>query len=333
MLKPGTILKGKYLICEELAHSRMSDVYAAQSEGKNYVVKVHHHPEGVAVIEPEVLKKAVHQGIPDFVDVFSDAEGYVLVMSRIEGVTLEQIFQEMGRQPEALVMDWGRQLCEILDYLHTCIKPVIHCDVNPANILMKPDGGLVLIDFGIAETAGTKYTGYGTVGYAAPEQYIAQSTVDVRTDIFGWGMTMFVLLTGSKTFDAKLLTSVCTNEFAGIITKCVQTSPEMRYCSCAELMSDLVLCGTKHHGLLHKLFARKSHAAQPVSSVHPPIPSEQCVKPEKRVTEKLLYDSNVRIAVIEPETKFRVIESLSYKSSTETIPFGASDDTVYMDSS
>ena len=73
------------------------------------------------------------------------------------------------------VIKWAKQLCEVLSYLHSRKPPIIYRDMKPSNIMLKPDGKVMLIDFGIArefkDTGVADTTCLGTQGYAAPEQY------------------------------------------------------------------------------------------------------------------------------------------------------------------
>ncbi len=148
-----------------------------------------------------LLSGLKHPSVPHIYQSFSDREGWYVVMDFIEGTTLEKYLESM--QGERLqigeVLDIGLQICVVLDYLHTSQSPVIFRDLKPANIMLKPDGRIALIDFGIAryfKPGKAKDTmPFGTPGYAAPEQYGRAQTTS-RADIYSFGVILHQLLTG-----------------------------------------------------------------------------------------------------------------------------------------
>jgi ankyrin repeat protein len=150
--------------------------------------------------EAKMLIGLRHPALPRISDFFSQGEErWYLAMDYIEGETLEAIAQRRGPVPEAEVLDWARQLCEVLDYLHNQEPPVIFRDLKPANIMLTPKGEIKLIDFGIARhfksEQGRDTTVYGSIGFSAPEQY-GEGQTDPRSDIYGLGATLHYLLTG-----------------------------------------------------------------------------------------------------------------------------------------
>ena len=102
---------------------------------------------------------------------------------------------------------WAMQLCDALSYLHSQNPPIIYRDMKPANVMLKPEGNIKIIDFGIAreykEQNLADTTVLGTKGYAPPEQYSGQT--DPRSDIFALGMTMHHLLTGMDPRSGRLM--------------------------------------------------------------------------------------------------------------------------------
>ncbi|MDQ7030538.1 MAG: protein kinase [Ardenticatenia bacterium] len=94
-------------------------------------------------------------------------------------------------------MDWGIQLCDVLEYLHNHTPPIVFRDLKPSNIMLRPDGRLVLVDFGIAKhfQSAERATMVGTEGYAPPEQYEGIATPKV--DIYALGATLHHLLTNT----------------------------------------------------------------------------------------------------------------------------------------
>lgn len=219
--------------------------------------------------EPYMMQKLNHPAIPKVVDIIEDEDSIFIVRDYIEGETLETIVRMYGAQPADKVIEWGKQMCSALSYLHLQNPPLIYRDMKPANVILKPDGTIKFIDFGIMRAYKPNQSSdtccLGTKGYAAPEQFGGSQT-DARTDIFGLGMTMFRLVTGinptEPPYEIKPICLVNPNLSKGleyIISKCTQPNPAERYQSCDELMADLnnYLGLPKPKGIFGKLFGKK----------------------------------------------------------------------------
>lgn len=141
-------------------------------------------------------------------DVLEYKDIFLIVMDYIEGRPLSLTLQEQGAQSQEVVVAWAKQLCDVLEYLHSRKPPIIYRDMKPANIMLRPDGRVMLIDFGTAREYKEEHVEdticLGTVGYAAPEQFGGNGQTDARTDIFCLGRTLYHLLTGHKPMYATL---------------------------------------------------------------------------------------------------------------------------------
>src|SRR5258708_2265032 len=118
-------------------------------------------------------------------------------MEYVEGRNLEEELAGRGEAlPEGRGIDIARQLSDVLVYLHGLKPPIIYRDMKPSNVMLNPNGRVVLVDFGIARLfkAARKGTMIGTLGFAPPEQY--QGNVDPRSDIYSLGATLHYVLTG-----------------------------------------------------------------------------------------------------------------------------------------
>src|SRR5205823_2850546 len=151
--------------------------------------------------EATLLAKLSHPNLPGIYDHFTENERTYLVMQFIEGETLEEFLEHTGGDPLPVeqVCDWAEQLCDVLSYLHSQQPPIVFRDLKPANVMLKKNGQLFLIDFGIARIfkPGQSHdtVALGSPGYAAPEQYgKAQSTP--RSDLYSLGALLHSLLTG-----------------------------------------------------------------------------------------------------------------------------------------
>lgn len=262
MLQIGSLVDNKYKILSEVGHGGMSVVYLAINERANKTWAVKEiRKDGVCdfeavkqglVVETDMLKKLNHSHLPSIIDVIDTEDSFLIVMDYIEGKSLQSVLKHGGAQSTDLVIEWGKQLCDVLGYLHSREPAIIYRDMKPANVMLKPDGNITLIDFGTAREFKNRSmvedtTCLGTRGYAAPEQFGGRGQTDARTDIYCLGATLYHLITGHSPaeppYEIKPL-SYWDPAFAGsglemIINKCCQQDPDARYQTCAELMYDL----------------------------------------------------------------------------------------------
>lgn len=257
MLEIGSLVDGKYKILNKVGQGGMSVVYLAMNEkaNKQWAVK-EVRKDGVLdfeavkqglVVETDILKKLSHPNLPSIIDVIDQDDSFIIIMDYIQGNSLNRALEEFGAQPQELVIDWAKQLCDVLGYLHSRTPAIIYRDIKPANVMLKPDGNVMLIDFGTAREYKEKNladtTCLGTVGYAAPEQFGGMGQTDARTDIYCLGATLYHLVTGMNPceppYEIKPIRQINPTLSSGlerIIQKCTQRNPEDRYQSCAELM-------------------------------------------------------------------------------------------------
>lgn len=260
MLETGSLVDGKYKILSEIGHGGMSIVYMAINEKANKTWAIKEvRKDGVLdfeavkqglIVETDMLKKLKHPNLPSIIDVIENEDTFLIVMDYIEGNSLSKALEEYGAQPQEYVIEWAKQLCDVLGYLHSREPAIIYRDIKPANIMLKPDGNLTLIDFGTAREFKEKNladtTCLGTIGYAAPEQFGGMGQTDARTDIYCLGATLYHLVTGRNPseppYEMQPIREINPSLSGGlerIILKCTQRNPEDRYQSTAELMYDL----------------------------------------------------------------------------------------------
>ncbi|MEZ4465313.1 MAG: serine/threonine-protein kinase [bacterium] len=151
--------------------------------------------------EIKVLQRLDHPRIPRWLDDF-ELEGQVLVQSFVEGHDLAQVVRGQVTMDEAGLVGWLAQILDVLAYLHHLTPPVIHRDVTPKNILVRPDGSAWLVDFGAVKVGlgGTlASTTAGTFGYAPMEQFVGKAFP--QTDLYGLGMTAIAVASGKAPED------------------------------------------------------------------------------------------------------------------------------------
>lgn len=228
--------------------------------------------------KPEVLRREVdmlkglsHRYIPQVYD-FVQEDGVVYtVMDFIEGESLDKILRRGQVPAQPQVIKWACQLLEALCYLHS--RPpygILHGDIKPANIMLRPDGDICLIDYNIALALGENgavKAGYSR-GYASPEHYGAETQslrkdnlttvtddgditasdgnrrhsfmLDARSDIYSLGATLYHLLSGVRPMQEAsqvkpLASDICSAHVAAIVEKAMAPEPAMRYQSAEEM--------------------------------------------------------------------------------------------------
>lgn len=251
MLETGTVIDGTYKILNQAGQGGMSTVYLAINERANKPwavkevcrdgVKNYEMVRRGLLAETNLLKKLRHESIPSIVDVIDRDDSLLIVMDYVEGKSLERILEEEGVQPVEKVAGWGIQLCSVLSYLHAQEPPVLYLDMKPSNVMLRPDGKIILIDFGAAielRAGDMVRPALGTRGYAAPEQYGCGGQPDARTDIYGLGATLYHLVTGHRPELPDIASGWDGSLSSGlweILEKCMREEPGERFWSCTEL--------------------------------------------------------------------------------------------------
>lgn len=232
ILEPCTVLRNRYEILELVGQGGMGAVYKTRDtrlEGRVCAVKeiLPTLASNVASeedleqiteqfrIEASVLARLDHPNLPKVSDYFSMGAREYLVMDFVEGRDLHEIVQEANRRGELLteqqVLIWAAQLLDALDYLHSQDPVVLHRDIKPGNIKITPRGDIKLVDFGLVKVLQTDESrtvtvvqGRGTVAYTPLEQYGGDTGfTDARSDLYGFGATLYHLLAGEPPVDAK----------------------------------------------------------------------------------------------------------------------------------
>lgn len=274
MARVGTIIDNKYEILKEVGRGGMSVVYLAMDRRLNKqwavkeITKIANDKNNEVVvqsllIEANMMKKLDHPSLPRIVDIIDNGRTIYVIMDYIEGESLDKILKNGGAQPQELVIEWAKQLCNVLRYLHSQNPPIIYRDMKPANVMLKPEGTLKVIDFGIAreykEHNLEDTVSLGTKGYAAPEQFGGKGQTDARTDIYCLGVTLYHLITGQnpceppyELYPIRQWNPTLSSGLEYIIQKCTQLNPMDRYQNCDELMYAL-----EHYSEIDDIYKNK----------------------------------------------------------------------------
>lgn len=258
MANVGSVIDGKYEVLKQIGKGGMSRVYLAMDRrlNKQWAIKElcrkERDKENEIVVqgliaEAHLMKKLDHPALPRIVDIIETNQTIFIVMDYIEGETLQTILKKYGAQDQEMVIEWAKQLCSVLHYLHTRNPAIIYRDMKPGNIMVTPNGNIKLIDFGIAreykEQKIQDTVSLGTKGYAAPEQFGGKGQTDARTDIYSLGVTLYHLVTGKnpseppyQLYPIRYWNPSLSAGFEKVIMKCTQLNPKDRYQNCGELM-------------------------------------------------------------------------------------------------
>ena len=260
-------IKDDYEIVAELGEGGMATVYKAIQKSLNRPVAIKelkkaYHADKVIVQrferEARLAASFQHENIVHIYDYGSKPE-YSIVMEYVEGTSLARMIQEMGPLPTDVGVMIALQVANALEYAHT--RGLIHRDIKPGNIMVKSNGEVKVMDFGIAlikdlEPLTMPGTLVGTPSYMSPEQALGDP-LDIRSDIFSLGIVLYEMFTGMKPFQdektAVIAAKIAKGKFLSprsvnsdvprsiqrIVKKCMRKKPHRRYESMQELARHL----------------------------------------------------------------------------------------------
>jgi eukaryotic-like serine/threonine-protein kinase len=279
-LSPGSRL-GVYEVLSALGAGGMGEVYRARDTrlGREVAIKVlprerlkDEHRRRRFLQEARTLSTLSHPHIVTIHEIESSGDIDFIVMELVRGARLDALTSRHG----LAVRDLLRIAIPIADALAAAhARGIVHRDLKPANIVVRDDGTVKVLDFGLAklmdtdepppletatEVGGAGLTAAGrlagTVGYLAPEQ-AAGGRVDARSDVFSLGALLYEMATGRRAFDggstAAVLTAVVSaqpppptqlvatlpRELDRVILRCLRKEPERRYQTMLDVRNEL----------------------------------------------------------------------------------------------
>jgi serine/threonine-protein kinase len=212
MISPGVTLGGRYRLDERIAGGGMGDVWRGTDEvlGRTVAVKILlpallDEPGFAERFRGEARTMATinHPGVVDVYDYGSDQQLAFLVMEYVEGDALSRTLSRVGRLTPARTMALVAQAADALQAAHA--NGIVHRDVKPGNLLVRPNGTLVLTDFGIARSAlvgqlTVAGSVLGTASYISPEQ-ASGAVATAASDVYALGVVAYQCLSGHRPFD------------------------------------------------------------------------------------------------------------------------------------
>ncbi|HVW24270.1 MAG TPA: serine/threonine-protein kinase [Polyangiaceae bacterium] len=199
--------------------------------------------------EASVLETLTHPALPAHVEHFEENGALYLVMQKIEGQSLVSLTSRGGALSREDVVRFLHDAASVLEYLHGRSPPVIHRDINPKNVIRRPDGSFALVDFGAVRDRLKPEGGstiVGTFGYMAPEQL--QGRALPATDVYSVGATALRLLTGREpetlphrglAIDVAATLGSADPVLRDILTKMLDPDPDRRASKLAPLLKRL----------------------------------------------------------------------------------------------
>lgn len=255
-----TSLLEKYQIVKQLGCGGSSTVFLAKHQQlhtlrvikqrqKNTLLNQHSLSESI------ILSKLHHSRIPIMYDWEEDDQYYYLIMEYCDGISLKSFMLKEQTILEQNILNYTLQICETIKYMHNQEEPVLYLDFNPDNLIVL-ENQIKLVDFSNAmykSSSQTRIASAGTLGYAAPEQYVG-GVLDERTDIYGIGMIMYFMVVGKVLDrDHNHIKNVeqyhrCSKQLSKIINRCIKENPSARYQEVEQLIMALSkLCEEKKH--------------------------------------------------------------------------------------
>jgi serine/threonine-protein kinase len=279
-LAPQTLIAKRYKIIHKLAQGGMGAVYLVSDI--HLYDPLHQREKRLALKEmsekvfpPDQLEQAVemfqrearmlayleHANLPEVKDLFQDLNKHYLVMTFIEGETLEAILRNKNAPFDLeTVMKWTNQLCGVLEYLHAQNPPIIYRDLKLSNLMLETKTGLLkVIDFGIARFQRKRTSkhlkqlgqqendaGIGTMGYAPPEQW-QKGEVTTQADIYSLGVILHQLLTNHDPAltpfnlpNITILNPLVPARLASVLAKAYANNPALRYATITEFQREFM---------------------------------------------------------------------------------------------
>jgi serine/threonine protein kinase len=199
---------GKYVATDIIGSGAYSIVYRGYHSKLNMpvAIKMMRHDLSLRpdfqngfLDEAKTIAKLNHENIVTIYDIEERFKTTFIVMEYLEGSSLRDTLEVMGRISPKLAVHYLIQICRALQYAHQ--RNIVHQDIKPGNVFILPDNKIRILDFGLAAPFGSEGFMCGSPYYMAPEQ-VECMPVDNRADIYSLGITVYEMVTGKRPFDS-----------------------------------------------------------------------------------------------------------------------------------
>lgn len=265
------MIANRYEVFQHVGQGGMADVFLAVDTILNRqvaikILRAELSTDAVSVLrferEAQSATALTHQNIVEIYDVGDYKGHHYIVMEYVPGKTLKQVIKNRGALLKEEAVDITKQLCSAIAEAHK--RGIIHRDIKPQNIIVKSDGIVKVLDFGIAMAKGSMQLTQannvmGSVHYLAPELARGESA-SVQSDVYALGIVLFEMLTGDVPFKAEGAVQVALMQMRNelpelryinpqipqsienIVMKATAKDKTLRYRNCNEMLEDLRTC-------------------------------------------------------------------------------------------
>lgn len=322
------VIGGRYRRGEHLLDGRFSSLYRGVDTQTGLPVVIRHLEDysqvpggGVSnqarlqtLKEGRIFAKLRHPSLPRVRQLVQDADDLYLISDHVAGTTLAEEVETQGAFGPELVRRYMTQLLQAVNFLHSGERPIIHRDLRPNSILLTPNGGLRLLEFGLAKMAdanapagATSFRSAGDANFAAPEQLMGDQS-STKNDLYSVGALTYYMATGEKPPESltrfagggsmAALPGTLDYKVQDVLRKCLAPRPEDR----AETAEELLNLLEEHEIRRPLLLLEDEHGESAV---------EDAIIDPEGPTEPLGPDAQTKPLKMKPESSTPVTKRLS----------------------
>lgn len=271
MTNRKNVIADRYEVVSHIGQGGMADVFLAVDTILNRqvaikILRADLSTDAVSILrferEAQAAAALAHPNIVEIYDVGDYKGHHYIVMEYVTGKTLKQVIRSRGPLVNEEAVDIMKQLCSAISEAHS--RGIIHRDIKPQNVIVKADGSIKILDFGIATAKGSMQLTQannvmGSVHYLAPELAKGEAA-SPQSDIYALGIVLYEMLAGDVPFkadqavqialkhmrepmpDVRLINASVPQSIANVITCATAKDPNNRYGSCREMLQDISTC-------------------------------------------------------------------------------------------